>query len=178
MSRKFNRLSLYIVVYLGRLIRFFKEGHSVQILSPFEGDVIPSSLVSDINISKDIFGLSIALLPSLGELRAPCNCVVERISEYSNALCLRIGKNRLIVNVGLEYDKYPKEYFFWNVQTGQKVEKGQLLLRFNVNQLKDIDSNFLCVLTIRHPKNMQQISMLNVRHVSFDSIICNLNSRG
>ncbi|MGN0894383.1 MAG: PTS glucose transporter subunit IIA [Succinivibrio sp.] len=178
MSSRNNKLALYLVIYLGRLLRFFREGQSVQIVSPFEGDVIPSSIITDINISRDIFGFSIGVLPSADSVRAPCDCVVERISEYSNALSLICGKHRIIINVGLEYSKYPKECFSLNVQAGQKVKKGSLLLKFNNNALRNLDSNFMCVMTIRHPKNMQHISMLNVRHVSYDSVICNLSDRG
>ena len=87
--------------------------------------MVPSELIGNINIKNDIFGSSLGVLPLKNEVKAPCDCLVEKISAVGNGIRLKVGSVIIILNVGLEADKYSKDLFNLLVKEGDKVEKGQ-----------------------------------------------------
>lgn len=121
-------LGSFIQSRILKIFYYFKYNSIKKILSPYSGNVVPSELIGNINIKNDIFGSSLGVLPLKNEVKAPCDCLVEKISAVGNGIRLKVGSVIIILNVGLEADKYSKDLFNLLVKEGDKVEKDKLSL--------------------------------------------------
>ncbi|MGN0901771.1 MAG: PTS glucose transporter subunit IIA [Succinivibrio sp.] len=153
------------------ILKFLGEIPLRKIVSPFEGNVVPSEFLYDVNLASNVIGPSIGVLPTKGEIRAPCNCTVVRVSRIKNALSLKLGNNQLIINVGIDRDKYDRDMFHLLVKEGQIISKGDLLMTFDLPRICLADRNFVCTLTIKQSKYLRPITFINARRVEFDTIL-------
>lgn len=161
-----------MIKILLKILRYFKETSIKKIFSPFEGNVVPSYLLADVTLTKDIIGPSLGVLPYSDVVKSPCTAIVKKISKNNNALILQVGKVDLIINVGINRKKYEKSLFHLNVEEGIAVSKGQVLMTFDLQKLCELDRNFVCVLTVRHNKVSRYFSFVNARHVDFSTVLC------
>lgn len=170
-----KKIVIIVLRYLSLFLNLFKDSGYHKILSPIDGNIVPSDLIAESNISRDVFGNSLGIQPVKNEIHSPCACVVERISDAGNALLLKVGNAHLIINVGLEFEKYHKDFFKHYVVEGQRVSKGQKLMSFDIEKIYSVDTNFVCTITVKQNRNSRHVSFINARHVSYDTILCTLN---
>lgn len=100
---------------------------------------------------------------------------LREFSPVGNALLLKVGNAHLIINVGLEFEKYKKEFFKLHVAEGQRLSKGQKMMSFDIEKIYKVDTNFVCTITVKQNRTSRHVSFINARHVSFDTILCTLN---
>lgn len=154
---------------------YFKDASLKRITSPFVGNVMPSQLLRDINLSKNVMGYSIGVIPESGDVLAPCKGHITLVSELGNSFCMRLGKINIIINLGLNRDLYKKEWFKLNYKVGDKVKRGVPILTMDLNQIMRTDPDFVCVITVKHSKELKYISMQNLRYVDHGSMLCSIN---
>lgn len=170
-----KKLVILVLRYVSIFLNLFKDSGYHKILSPFDGNIVPSDMIAESNISLDVFGNSLGIQPVENEVLSPCACIVERISPVGNAILLKVGNAHLIINVGLEFEKYKKEFFKLNVVEGQRISKGQKLMSFDIEKIYKVDTNFVCTITVKQNRTSRHVSFINAKHVSFDTILCTLN---
>lgn len=170
-----KKLVILVLRYVSIFLNLFKDSGYHKILSPFDGNIVPSDMIAESNISRDVFGNSLGIQPVENEVLSPCASIVERISPVGNAMLLKVGNAHLIINVGLEFEKYKKEFFKLNVVEGQRISKGQKLMSFDIEKIYKVDTNFVCTITVKQNRTSRHVSFINAKHVSFDTILCTLN---
>ena len=170
-----KKLVILVLRYVSIFLNLFKDSGYHKILSPFDGNIVLSDMIAESNISRDVFGNSLGIQPVENEVLSPCACIVERISPVGNAMLLKVGNAHLIINVGLEFEKYKKEFFKLNVVEGQRISKGQKLMSFDIEKIYKVDTNFVCTITVKQNRTSRHVSFINAKHVSFDTILCTLN---
>jgi phosphotransferase system IIA component len=170
-----KKLVILVLRSVSIFLNLFKDSGYHKILSPFDGNIVPSDMIAESNISRDVFGNSLGIQPVENEVLSPCACIVERISPVGNAMLLKVGNAHLIINVGLEFEKYKKEFFKLNVVEGQRISKGQKLMSFDIEKIYKVDTNFVCTITVKQNRTSRHVSFINAKHVSFDTILCTLN---
>ncbi|NLK84959.1 MAG: PTS glucose transporter subunit IIA [Aeromonadales bacterium] len=171
-----SRLSIYITKLLRRMVSLIKDDSITRIISPFSGNVVPSSLLGEINLKNDVFGMSFGVLPINNLVQAPCDCLIDKISPLGNGYSLIVGSVQLILNIGLDRDLYSQDMFKVNVKEGDSVKKGQTILTFDMDALYAIDRSFVCVLTVKQLRQNKFVNFINTRRVGYDSILCLLNT--
>ena len=162
-----------------RIIKLFSGDSSnteIIVNSPFEGNTFSTHMLSNYILSNNIIGPSFAVLPTLGMIKAPCDCTIKKISPTGNSLSFKAGKLELIINVGVmpfteDFDKY----YCIKVKEQENVKKAQTLMYFNMEALYEIDPSFCCVLTVRMDNNLDYFVFANLQSVSFDSVLCTIN---
>jgi PTS system beta-glucosides-specific IIC component len=106
--------------------------------SPIPGKVIPLSEVPDETFSKGLLGHGIAVEPSEGKVYAPFSGTVLMLFETKHAIGLRSDHGtELLIHVGLETVNLKGEPFTAHVKAGDRIEKGQLLLEFDMQAIKE-----------------------------------------
>ena len=170
-----KKLVILVLRYVSIFLNLFKDSGYHKILSPFDGNIVPSDMIAESNISRDVFGNSLGIQPVENKVLSPCACIVERISPVGNAMLLKVGNAHLIINIGLEFEKYKKEFFKLNVVEGQRISKGQKLMSFDIEKIYKVDTNFVCTITVKQNRTPRHVSFINAKHVSFDTILCTLN---
>ncbi|MDF2939080.1 MAG: glucose transporter subunit, partial [Paenibacillaceae bacterium] len=114
-----------------------KDLHQVLFNSPMLGRMIPLEDVPDQIFSKKIVGNGVAFLPEKGELVAPVNGTVTLIYPSLHALGITTDDGlEVLLHVGIDTSHLNGKYFTCMVKQGDRVEAGDLLLKFNLNKVK------------------------------------------
>ncbi len=107
------------------------------ISAPVDGEVVPLSEVPDDVFSGNVLGDGMAIIPSKGEIHAPADAVVTNIFETKHAIGLKLENGaELLIHVGLDTVKLNGKHFEVAVNNGDKVTKGQLLLKFDAKAIR------------------------------------------
>ena len=114
-----------------------KKKHII-IESPVPGKVVPLETVPDETFSSGILGKGFAVEPSEGKVYAPFDGVCETIMDTLHAMALTADNGvSILIHVGLETVGLGGKPFKAHVHTGDRVKKGQLLLEFDIDEIKN-----------------------------------------
>ena len=106
---------------------------SCTIASPLEGKAVPLTSVKDEVFSQKILGDGIAVVPSKGELYAPADGTIESVFESKHAISMVTSTGaELLMHIGMDTVKLEGKGFAPAVKNGDKVQKGQLLMKFDI----------------------------------------------
>lgn len=107
------------------------------IYSPLNGELKPLSEVDDPTFSEGILGQGAAVLPSEGKVYAPFDGTVMSLFDTKHAIGLTDGGGaEILIHVGLETVTLGGKYFEAKVKVNDHVKKGDLLLTFNLEEIK------------------------------------------
>ncbi len=105
-----------------------------QILgAPLEGEVRILSEIEDPVFSSEALGKGCAIEPSKGEVVAPIDGTIEQVAETKHAVGM-MGDNgvEILIHVGMDTVELNGKGYEPQVKVGDKVKKGQLLLKFDM----------------------------------------------
>lgn len=107
------------------------------IVSPLSGTVLPLNEVKDEAFSSGALGKGIAIDPLDGTLKAPCDGVIVSLFPTKHAIGIRSKQGaEILIHIGLNTVELQGEHFYPQVKQGDPVKKGQILLTFDLDQLK------------------------------------------
>lgn len=131
------------------------EGTGTLTLSaPLKGRVIPLTAVNDLVFSKKMLGDGIAIVPSKGELYAPIDGEIEMIYSTKHALGMKTADGvEILFHIGIDTVNLNGEGFDVRVIEHQKVTKGDLLVKFDIDKIKVSGFDATTMMIITNPKN-------------------------
>lgn len=135
------------------------------IYSPLNGEAKPLSEVNDPTFSEGILGKGAAIIPSEGKLYAPFDGVISSLFETKHAIGLTDASGaELLIHIGLETVNLGGMYFEAKVKDGDKVKKGDLLIEFDLDEIrKQYDTITPVVVT-----NADDFSVIEPQKISGD----------
>ena len=103
------------------------------VCAPLEGEIRILSEIDDPVFSSEALGKGCAIEPSKGEVVAPFDGTIEQVAETSHAVGI-MGNNGLevLIHVGMDTVELKGKGYEPKVKVGDKVKKGQLLLKFDM----------------------------------------------
>lgn len=111
---------------------------TTTLYSPVQGKIVPLSKVPDEVFSQRMLGDGIAIEPSEGKLYAPCDGTVESVFDTGHAVNLKGEKGcEILLHIGLDTVKLNGKYFTSHVSNGQYVKRGELLISFDIDGIKN-----------------------------------------
>ena len=115
-----------------------KNAGGEVIYSPADGKILPLPLVEDEVFSAGILGDGVGIVPKTGEIFAPCDGVVDAIFDSRHAVSMTSDLGaELLIHCGIDTVELKGEGFDLAVSQGSHVKRGELLLRFDPNLLKE-----------------------------------------
>ena len=110
---------------------------ALSLYAHMSGTVIPLSEVEDEAFSQKILGDGVAIEPSAGELRAPCDARVETVTDTGHAINLVTPDGcEILLHVGIDTVKLGRKFFDVKVKKGSDVKKGDLLMTFDTEKIR------------------------------------------
>lgn len=108
----------------------------VELAAPVEGTVIPASDIKDEVFASGALGKGIGVIPTSGDVVAPADCTVELVYETKHALGLNVNGVEVLLHIGVNTVELQGKYFETFVENGQQVKKGQKLVHFDLDAMK------------------------------------------
>ena len=101
------------------------------------GTVVPLADVKDEAFASGALGDGIAIEPADGELVAPADGEISSTFETHHAVGMTTADGaELLMHIGIDTVKLGGKHFTYLVNEGDKVKKGQLLIRFELEAIK------------------------------------------
>ena len=114
-----------------------EAGESVEIGSHMVGSVVLLADVKDPTFSSGALGAGTAVEPTEGKLYAPADGKITVAFPTGHAYGLRTEDGLdLLMHIGMDTVKLEGKYFEPQVQDGDTVKKGQLLMKFDLDGIK------------------------------------------
>lgn len=115
-----------------------KKKQTLTLASPTDGKYLPIEDVSDVVFSEKILGDGVAIEPTSTTILSPINGSVENIFDTKHAIGLKSDEGFLIlIHIGIDTVKLKGKYFNTLVSVGDKVIKGQPLIDFDLDKIKE-----------------------------------------
>ncbi|MFN8371137.1 MAG: PTS glucose transporter subunit IIBC [Bacteriovoracaceae bacterium] len=105
---------------------------------PLEGEVIPLTEVPDKVFSQKIMGEGFAIRPTSGIVIAPIDGIVASLFPTNHAIGIKNCEgDEVLIHFGIDTVKLKGDGFSSYVKKGETVHQGQLLLKVDLDKIKD-----------------------------------------
>lgn len=102
------------------------------------GEFIGFEKVNDQTFSEKVLGDGVAIVPRKGKIFAPADAAAEMVMDTKHAVGLRTkAGNGLLLHVGIDTVNLGGKYFTLHVTEGQELKKGDLILEFDLEKIKE-----------------------------------------
>ena len=115
-------------------VKFF--GQSKTVLTPIRGKVLAQADIPDETFAQGILGPGCGIEPTGKTVYAPFDGTVEQVASTLHAVGLTSEDGiEILIHVGMDTVELKGKGYELFVQTGDHVQKGQLLFRFDMQAI-------------------------------------------
>lgn len=143
------------------IIKSDSESESPLLYSSLEGTAIPMDQVKDETFAAEVLGKGVAVIPEKGQVKAPCNAVVETVFDTKHAIGLKADNGaELLIHIGVNTVELGGKYYETHVSEGDHVKAGQLLITFDMDRIKAEGYDVTTPLIVTNTDEYQDIKVL------------------
>ncbi|WP_423217771.1 glucose PTS transporter subunit IIA [Streptococcus equinus] len=148
---------------------------NIKIFSPLSGELIALSETEDEVFASGAMGNGIAILPSEGRVVAPADAEVTLLFPTKHAIGLKtIDGAEILIHVGMDTVTLNGKGFESHVSVGDKVQKGQTLLTFDIEEIKKAGLTTVTPIIITNTADYQSIDLCKDNKVTFEDFLLEL----
>lgn len=131
-----------------------------SILSPVKGKVIDLAQVNDATFSSGALGKGFAVIPEDGMYYAPFDGEVSMIFPTKHAIGLTSNNGvEILIHIGLDTVELNGQYFESFVEQGQKIKKGDLLMKVDLDKVKKAGYDIVTPVIVTNSDNYRNIEL-------------------
>lgn len=131
------------------------------VYAPCNGTVIPLKEINDGVFSEGYIGEGLAIEPVDGSFYAPFDCSVAMVFDTHHAIALHTANDtELILHVGLDTVKLKGQYLEVFVDEGQKIQKGDLILRADLEGIQSAGCRTVTPVVITGAGGAESVELL------------------
>jgi beta-glucoside PTS system EIICBA component len=113
------------------------QGSNLTVYSPLSGEIVPLSSIKDQAFASGALGDGVAIEPSEGKLVAPISGKVTALFPTNHAIGFTTDEGvEILIHIGMDTVELNGKYFTSHVSMDSRVEKGQLLIEFDIQKIK------------------------------------------
>ncbi|WP_042461589.1 beta-glucoside-specific PTS transporter subunit IIABC [Neobacillus dielmonensis] len=110
---------------------------NLVVASPLTGDVMSLSEINDAAFASGALGKGVAIEPSEGKLVAPVSGTISVLFPTNHAIGITTDEGaELLIHIGMDTVQLNGQHFTAHTKQGARVEKGQLLIEFDIAAIK------------------------------------------
>lgn len=143
-----------------------KGVNGIPIYSPFQGAVFPLSEVPDPVFASEAIGKGVAIIPIEGLLHAPISGVVSTVFPTGHAIGLKSDDGvEILIHIGIDTVQLDGEFFETFVEEGQQVQQGELIGRFDIQEITASGFNLITPVIVTN-----YLGYLDILNVEVDNV--------
>lgn len=144
---------------LQKSISFLVEKMTVH--SPLNGKAIELSEVNDATFAGEVLGKGFAVVPTVGEVYAPFDGVVETVFETKHAIGLKSNEGiEILIHIGLNTVELNGKHFQTFVKEGDTIHAGDALISFDMEGIKEAGYDITTPVIVTNIDDYSDISKL------------------
>lgn len=148
-----------------------------EIVSPLNGEVIALSEVKDAAFSSGALGHGVAIEPSEGKLVAPVAGTVSALFPTKHAIGITTDAGAdLLIHIGMDTVQLEGKFFTAHVSQGDYVKPGQLLIEFDMDQIKEAGKPLTTPIVVTNHKEFD-LQLVDVKQVKTGAPLFTLDSK-
>lgn len=114
------------------------QSKPTELYSHLNGTIVPLENVEDEAFSSKVLGEGVAIEPKDNKLYAPCDGKVDMVFDTKHAINLVSNDGcEILLHIGIDTVKLDGKFFEAHVTDGQEIHKGDLLISFDINGIKE-----------------------------------------
>ncbi|MBQ7215910.1 MAG: PTS glucose transporter subunit IIA [Synergistaceae bacterium] len=126
-----------------------------SLVSPLDGKVVLLNDVKDEVFSTGVLGKGAAVKPSTGELFSPVDGTVTMIPETKHAISVLDSSGaEILMHIGMDTVELNGKFYEPQVKQGDKVKKGQLLIKFDLDEIQKAGYDTVTPIVITNSDNI------------------------
>lgn len=148
-----------------------------EVVSPLNGEVIALSEVKDAAFSSGALGQGVAIEPSEGKLVAPVAGTVSALFPTKHAIGITTDAGAdLLIHIGMDTVQLEGKFFTAHVSQGDYVKPGQLLIEFDMDQIKEAGKPLTTPIVVTNHKEFD-LQLVDVKQVKTGAPLFTLDSK-
>lgn len=134
--------------------------------SPFHGESAPITASPDEAFAEKMMGDGATIVPCEGVVTAPCDATISFVFDTNHAIGLEIEDGvEMLIHVGINTVALKGQGFKALVQEGDQVKKGDKLLEFDLDYIRENASSTSSPVLFTTMEDNQQLRLLKAGHV-------------
>ena len=137
------------------------SGGTTVLYAPLEGTVLRLDEIEDPVFAQEVLGKGCAIAPSKGEVYAPFDGTVMLSDGMKHAVSLVSNQGtEVLIHIGMNTVELDGKFYTIHVQDGAQVQKGSLLVSFEMDAIKEHGYSLLTPIVVTNTDAHQEIVML------------------
>lgn len=151
--------------------------YTEEIYAPIEGQLISLQEVPDSTFASECMGKGIAIIPDQGKVFAPFDGTVSLVFPTKHAIGLTSQNGtEVLIHIGLDTVELDGKYFDVHVQAGDTIQKGQLLVDFDLEKISE-KYPVTTPIVITNTDRFSEIKNSDHKHCVKDDVILKVTSK-
>ena len=126
--------------------------------SPIKGKVIKLSNIEDAAFASGVLGNGVAIMPTEGVVVSPVDGEITTLFPSLHAIGITSESGvEILIHVGLDTVQLGGKGFKAHIKQGDKVKKGQHLLDFNIEEIKNAGYSVVTPIVITNTANYLEV---------------------
>lgn len=126
---------------------------TVTVSATAKGNVVPMEQIEDETFATGVLGKCIGIEPTEGKVYAPCNGTISYVADTLHAIGVTIDDGtEILIHIGIDTVKMNGEGFSSKVKAGQKVSRGEALLKMDIDKIHQAGYKATVVTVITDPE--------------------------
>lgn len=171
--------SFAVAFILTLLSNFDNKESTMEIGSPLAGKIVPLSEVPDRTFAEGIVGQGVGIIPSEGIVKAPFQGIVSAVTDSRHAIGLTSDQGvELLVHIGIDTVSLGGDGFELLVKEGQTVKKGDILLSFDMEKIKNAGFDLISPVLITNTPVYDAVKSVSTKEtVHFSDLILQITPK-
>lgn len=116
---------------------FKKKNKKIELTSPVNGKMVNLKEVPDKVFASEMMGIGVAFISNDGKVYSPCNGKLTTVFPTKHALGIKTDEGaEILIHFGLDTVQLAGEGFTQIAEEGQKIKKGDLILKADIEFLQ------------------------------------------
>lgn len=140
------------------MLKFFKKNKTLELASPITGNILPIEEVPDKVFADKMIGDGLAIEPKKGKILSPVDGTIVTIFPTNHAIGLQSKEGlEILIHIGLDTVELKGEGFNRILQEGEVVKKGDLLMEFDIEKIKEAKKSTITPIIITNMDKVKEI---------------------